>query len=643
MPETCISLTAQQICVATLEGYTRLTGNFVGPLQTSSCPNSGFIIRDANGCNSIDVRNQCYIFCKNNINYLNNQDVVFGSQALCKNFVYSGVNNCHAFIGYNNSLSVGSLNYNCSYNGLQVYNINPSVLIYDTDGIPNHCLSFKTKSGSTECDYLSLTQNVEETCLKTFKNLKINTDSKDSLSISGNYVGINSILSTGYNLISSGCSLFRNGCFNVWGNSCFSGNMVIHPNLSYCTGISGCVFSTTQANNSLLILSNTTVCGKTFFCDCVYFFKAAFDCPISAPSISADSICSNFMQVNSCMNTNCLNVLNGAVFNNVNICGSGKFSLLSGNTLFGDLLTTSGLDVRNLNLISGNACLFSTSGCFCETFRTKCSLLCCDDIRAGITNYNYTGIITGVNCLFGNSLFSSSACFSNVCMCSGVGAGLIDGFSIRAKTCLCADSFLLNTGSISSVCVSQVLCQLNSNANVILNSNCFTVGTTKPVSIINGGIYNAINTSKAYGVICLSNGGVCSFINGFNLSGVSVSTFYCNNTIPHTFYSLKLSCSIKYPFHVNFRNISMPMCFSLGSACSTNSTFCCVSDSLYSRNPNYIILNCASTVPNPTSLISFSPLISGNNYFEILFAITSLQYAAYCCLSSTFSFSIIGS
>lgn len=639
MPETCINLTAQQICVATLEGYTRLTGNFVGPLQTSSCPNSGFIIRDANGCNSIDVRSQCYIFCKNNINYLNNQDVVFGSQALCKNFVYSGVNNSHAFIGYNNSFSVGSLNYNCSYNGLQVYNINPSVLIYDTDGVPNHCLSFKTKSGSTECDYLSLTQNVEETCLKTFKNLKINTDSKDSLSISGNYVGINSILSTGYNLISSGCSLFRNGCFNVWGNSCFSGNMVIHPNLSYCTGISGCVFCTTQADNSLLILSNTTVCGKAFFCDCACFNRTAFNCPISAPSMSTDLICSNFIQVNSCMSANCLNVLNAASFNDINVCGSGKFSVLSGNVLFADSLIASGLNVNNLNFTSGNASLLSISGCFCEAFRTKCSLLCCDNIRAGITDYNYTGIITGVNCLYGNSLFSNNACFCNVCMCSG----LIDAFSIRSKTCLCGDSFILNSGSISTVCVSQVLCQLNPSASVILSSNCFTVGTTKPVSIINGGIYNALNAPKAYGVICLINGGVFCFFNGFNFSGVSVSSFYSNNTIPHTFYSLKLSCSVKYPFHADFTTINTPMSFSLTNACSTNSTFCCVSDCLYSRNPNYIVLNCGSAVANPTSFSAFSPLVCGVNYFEILFAMTSLQYAAYCCLTSTFSFSIIGS
>ena len=72
------------------------------------------------------------------------------------------------------------LNPSLESGGKQPYQQNR---IYDTDGIPNHCLSFKTKSGSTECDYLSLTQNVEETCLKTFKNLKINTNSKDSLSI----------------------------------------------------------------------------------------------------------------------------------------------------------------------------------------------------------------------------------------------------------------------------------------------------------------------------------------------------------------------------------------------------------------------------------------------------------------------------
>jgi hypothetical protein len=640
MPETCINLTAQQICTATLEGYTRLTGNFVGPLQTSSCPNSGFVIRDANGCNSIDVRSQCYIFCKNNINYLNNQDVVFGSCALCKNFIYSGVNNCHAFVGYNNSFSVGSLNYNCSYNGLQVYNINPSVLIYDTDGVPNHCLSFKTKSGSTECDYLSLSQNVAETCLKTFKNFKINTDSKDSLSISGNYIGINSTASTGYNLISSGSSLFRNGCFNVWGNSCFSGNIVIYPNLSYCTGISGCVFCTTNANNSLLILSNTTVCAKSFFCDCACFSRASFNCSITAPLVDVDRINSNFIQTNSCISTSCFNVSNAAIFNNVNIYGSGKFCLLSGSALVADILATSGLNVRNLNFSSGNACLFSTGGCFCENFRTKCSLLCCNDIKAAITNYNSTGVITGVNCFFGSNLCSNSACFSNVCMCN---SGSINGFSINARTCLSGNSFILNSGSISSVCVTQNLCQTNANANTILNSNCFTVGTCRPVSIINGGIYNALNTSKAYGVVCLYNGGVITFLNGFNVSGIGNSSFYSCNSLAYQFYSIKLACSVRYPFHVDFRNITHPAFCQLSSVNPSCTFYHCIQDCLYSRNPNYIIINCASTIPNPTSLNCFQGLTSGCNYFEILFAVTNLQYGAFYCLCSTFSFSIIGS
>jgi hypothetical protein len=620
----CIPLSSNQICQTICESYNRLINNYVGPLCTSSCFNSGFLIKDGRGGCGLFVGNSGYNFAKNCISFINNCDVsiTYPSGA---NFTLNPRSSSPIVFWSNAGLSLGSTRLLRGFNGLQIWNNNPSIILTDLDCFPNHNLSFRNCLG---LPYFEINQNSVGTDIIGLQNIKFLSRSSKVLELSGNKIAINSNISNCYNLNFSGDSLFSGGNYLFNGNTCFSGLTVINEG-NNCTG------------NSFVVNSCSLFAKPAVFCESLNAKRFCSD-EIFGASVSSTNASFFNLNINNTLTSPRLFILDSAFFcKDVNYFQSSGCCLVSNFSTLGNA-NAQCLTVCNLNL-SGYFNTFTTGLQSSTSCISAIIANCCIDIRSPIIKY--TGTITGINSLHtcniyswntGSSFNACISCLNSLCnnstfltYTSGSGTfGYLGDLNVENR--VSASNFL----------------QTCSSSNIFFNTDCFVIGTNNPVTIKCGEILNSKNTLKSFGVVCFSGCSLACYT-GYNLKSLSLGStlsgnpFCCGNC--SSVFVINFSDPIKYPFSTSFTSILDPSSeFPTGIA-SSDPLKETVAEICQSRNPQFNLMFCGSTsCASNASWSSWDKFCNNCYYHSIAVILTTVDYCFTPISNRMFNFTILG-
>lgn len=587
MSNLIIPQTAAQICQTLSESYTRLIGGYVGPVCVSQDPNSGFCIQNAAGFTALEVGNSSFSFYQNNLIFNNEQNsLTFCVHECCPVSFLSC--NLQFHLTPSNTLVIGGEENN-QFRGIQLYNTNPSIIINDIENEVDFTLKI-LNSGC--CEYFSIEQNNANTFICAIDKIDIFSNNNLSLSISGNYLSINSEIDTGFN-------------FNLSGNVGLNGDVDIFKNLK----VSGNIEFLNSENEFL-------VQQKSIFCQDVYL--------------------------------ECQLYVNG----NIQVVGCGVYSSISSNDIFGSLLNSSEifaeqistcfLNVCSNSYLSGlsgyelnyyNSCWISGSGknLIIDDLKILKSIniesagnavICADCLSICLTGSFSKFWLNSENSTFSGNLCVTKNITANNLLISGTGSNYIDGTVVLSQDIIstglissCSGFCSLGCSSLTNLCStkSQFCCSIINCCLCV--SSCLETIFEDPscadltVKIHSGNICSK-NSPKAFGSICFFNGSVVGFT-GYNI---------CSVWSPHgKFYSLKFNNAIKAPFFTSFslQRSDYDLSFCTGISCTQN--FHCGDVSEYTTIPTSLTfsskcrdINCF--IDSCTS--PWEEKINGTEYFE---------------------------
>jgi hypothetical protein len=537
--------TSGQVDVALRCSYDRLIKNFVGPLTENACANSncGFLIQDGNKNTGIFVANCSIQFCKNKIEL--KQDVN-ASIILPANrcLTISGNGSVHAF-SCDGTVSFGD-EINPSYNGIQSYHPQPSLVLKDTDQNVEHAIRFLNCENQ---ESFLICQTDTFTCLTSTGNLIFKSSgNQDSFHISGSNVSISGSPNTGYGFLNYSNSLFCGESLFL-NNICLSGIARVSTN-SECTGLY--INTRSVFFNEILICSGFCVCNSNI----------STSCCITGSSGFFNSICS-YLNVNTeFVNTSGLCVCGG----NTNISGTVS---ISGNTLisgFSNFNSTTFVNSTGRNLI-----LTSGAGVSGDLRLTGALLI--NPIGLGVNSdhvicgktitINSTGIGENLNSILGNTILSGnlnvtgSGVFNNICSTGNINNLLSGSLTVGDNLFSCkgiladnitGSALIFSQSSISGCFISgSNLFQSRSDTTTCFLSTGLNIGTNCI------GAIGAANTSKAWGRISLIDG-IQRELLGYNIKSHQVYGTAATIVVGTTIYAHGICfCQpIKYPFSINF-------------------------------------------------------------------------------------------
>ena len=123
--------TAEQVKLTLSEFYNRLINGYIGPYTGDSSASAGFLIQNGNRGNGILVANNGTTFYNNLLNFNSSNADLCASLFSSRNFVVTGNGSVMKFTS-NGSLSLGR-DIDSTYQGLQIYNTTPGIVLRDTD------------------------------------------------------------------------------------------------------------------------------------------------------------------------------------------------------------------------------------------------------------------------------------------------------------------------------------------------------------------------------------------------------------------------------------------------------------------------------------------------------------------------------
>jgi hypothetical protein len=597
MADLILPQTSDQICQTLSESYTRLICGFVGPVCLSSGSNSGFCVQNANGCTSIIVGNSFIEFCENNL-FFNTQpcDLIFALSD-GKGIRFSG-ENLSFFLSENGDLILGN-ERDLQYNGIQLTNANPSLILKDNECETNVCIKFIDRFGISKFHICSQgeSSNIYAECNLNFSNFN-----SCGFTVSGNYFSFNCNIDTGYNFNFSGSSYFNGDLFNSgelnFNNLIQTNNPETGLNIDYFTNFSKkVVFSGEVDVQNLLCseggistteISTANIIGSSLSFSAGSVDLISGDCSFYECS-SASGLCSysgNFNDLYS--ESGCLNNLVSKNFLN-----SGFFCSIS----------------------TGNFCVSGVSGIFifdgqyngfylkslCSIFDSKLSVSC------GFDASQVCATGTGINS------------FSGTCFCSEsdmVVKGLINSCSGFSGPCLNTTNLKSSNSEICCSTISKCLCVDTINPTIF----CTSGQADKSVCIVSGNIYSC-NTPKSFGLICFCDGAVVGY-SGFNI---------CSIWSPNgCFYSIKFKEAVKAPFNSFF---SLQRDDYALTGC--NAFCCCISNSTIPTSLTFSS-RCSGVSTFVDSLTSpWEPMANNLCYYEqpFIFSNASNLIDYSCCLA----------
>jgi hypothetical protein len=539
--------TATQINQTISETYSRLIGNYAGPLSASCQSGCGFLIQNGNKQSGLYVANTYFDFYNNNLNFnKNNSDLNF------KIYNDRSLNICNNKLIYqldcNGNVSFGS-GLCSSINGIQSYVSHPSLVLNElsqnlnisiqffnycknkTFTIQQNCNSGINFSGNGKIDFYSSNYN-------TF-NIKNST-----LAINGNAENWSS-----YKLYVGGCSIFSD---KIFANSGITSNYI------------SCFYSEDVAKTGLDVNTKSVFKNcSNFYCD-VYFNSSIY----SSGTFNIQNISSTNIS-----GTGYLDYKYGT-FENLCVTGGDKLNInvssnFTCNTCFSADVFFSGdsyfkCSTLNNILIDGSMCHCGSSFIIDPRYPSNhlikgSTLIICSTgadyvynlpIYGNIVNISSTGLRANSIETYGDSLNCFSGCLYVLCC--------IFSPQVNALECVCSP-IICSTCCFKSVGPAKILDTLC--ASVICSSsttstNCFesnlSIGNSDQNYINIGGeegngFINSVNTSKAWASIKLLSGIPSSF--GYNISGVSVTS--SSDCLYWQYYEFCLTNPIKYPFSIN--------------------------------------------------------------------------------------------
>ena len=538
--------TSGQVDVTLRCSYDRLTKNFAGPLTENACANSecGFLIQDGNKNTGIFVANCSLQFCKNKIELKQDTNALITLPAN-RCFTISGNNSIHSF-SCNGTVSFGS-GIDANYNGIQSYHPQPSLVLKDTDSNAEQAIRFLNSGG--EQNFL-ICQTNTFTCISSTGNLIFNSSGRaNSFHISGFNISVSGLPNTGYGFLNYSNSLFS-GQSLFLNNTCLCGTGYICTD-AQSTGL--CVNTKSLFLNEVLICSGFQACNGNI----------STNCCITGSSGFFNLICS-YLNINTpFVNTSGLCVVgNTNISGGVSITGNALISGFSNfnsttfvNSTGRNLILNSGIGISGDLRLTG-ALLINPIGLGINS----------DHVICGKTiTINSTGIGGNLNSIFGNTILSGnlnatgSGTFNSIYSTGSIN-NLISGdltignnlFSCKGivsdnvtGTCLIYSNKSISGDFVSGANLFQsksdtTTCFLSTGLNIATNCN---------------GVIGARNTSKAWGVIGLTDGRQNADLSGYNLKSVQV---YAQAMAPLApagciyAYGLCFCEPIKYPFAVNF-------------------------------------------------------------------------------------------
>ena len=460
--------TSSEISCTISEGYNRLTGNFVGPLNSSIISNSGFLIQNGNKQTGLFISNSCFIFGRNILDFTQ----------YCENVFLKIPNSCHFYLSgqsenqilhFNSAgtLSLGG-SANQNYLGLQINNYSPKLILKDLNtGSQTQGILFSNSSG------------VFSTCIGNNTNALINSTTTEATQISYNKALI-------FNKFGSASKSILSGDYLTLGyESCL--------NTDYNLSVNGSAYFSCNITSPVLISRTGYFCGSLF---------------LNGSGISSSiNICNELD-----LGIGSINFFNskGAIYNRI----SSSQNILSGNSEF-DFCTTPTGAFNNINrsqlalkicgdksaIFYGN--LLGNVGIFNSCLSAN------EIINCGSKTFLNTGII-GSHCL----LLNNSTNIYSYCSISGFITDHIWYTSGNNPT-LCIDRFgsLATCGSIfshSGICTTGFLCVNNSQLNSCIISKCITLSGKENACNINlfgnvqacGSFENISSTQAKFFGIC---------------------------------------------------------------------------------------------------------------------------------------------
>ena len=534
--------TSGQVDVSLRCSYDRLIKNFAGPLteNASSTATCGFLIQDGNKNTGIFVANSGIVICKDRIEIKCDANALLTLMPT-RCFIVSGNGSLHSFSN-NGTVSFGSGICTAYGNGIQSFQPSPTLVLKDTESSNTHAIKFLDITGN---ESFAICQSNTFTCIPATGNFIFKSSGQEnSFHISGSNISISGSPNRNYSFVNyqnsffSGVSYFRTD-FHLSGTGYIA-------NFGNGTGL--CVLSKSAFFNDVLVSGgDLRICNKNLFTNCCVTGSCAF----------FNNAC-----FYTCANTACV-CTQGLYL-------SGDVAHLSGDVCFYRTNCSTGISRLNqinfqsstginLNLTGGN---LNLSGNLTITG----GLNICSPTHLGADHFirgkSISVISTGagnVNSFFGNSIFTGD--LTTTCC---VSASILCSTGTASNNCICGTLRVQNDiCSTTSICASNIIassniCSLKSISGDFISGNNFIQTKGDAVScfcssglsvgLTQTGYVGAINTSKAWGIIKMTDG-VPNLCCGWNLSSTRV---YSNNNTCVFAMGICFSTPIKYPFIVNF-------------------------------------------------------------------------------------------
>jgi hypothetical protein len=594
---------ASEVCQTISEYYSRLDGNFSGPVTACYGANDGFLIQSANKETGLYVANTYIGYGTNNLlfNY-SNTDVclILGNN---KSFYIGGNGSCFQLDNLG-TVSFGS-GIDTNYCGIQSYSTRPTLALFEKSSNLNPSIKF----------FNNAKQNTFLLCQNLNSGVLI-CNSKE-LTICG---GGGAVLNlTGACIAFTGKSIFNDcGLFNCEVN--FTGNTNFNGVNSFNTPSSQTGLSiNTKSMFCCCVIFSDIISGKTGYFTCIEgannsktgAFNELYISGCSSFTGVAKFNDANFKNINSSGNTCLTSGYLCYTGTNFNLCGTGASNIILGSNI---TICTTGNSSKNLNLCSCvNVCYLNSdntilgngicssgeinkfSGCFysdksvCSKtglFTSYLSGKCVDseqiystgficaggeikaqsnicsnlDIKAG-------GCITAYDLISGKNIYStcdiSGNCNLYISGNACVGCKLLVNSCISGNGDLCIGNIYFTGERVSGKCI-----KIQTGCFDYICTNIFKTSSLEADSVTYQGL-DADNITKAWGYFEYSGAdAVTPFrnITGYNISSVDVcrySSASAGNPTYDAFYKIKFNNGIKFPFamNVNFNALHTPYAY----------------------------------------------------------------------------------
>jgi hypothetical protein len=508
MANLILGNTTGEVCCEIQQSYMRLTGNYVGPLSTSSNSLSGFLIRDANNNSGIYVANCAIQTCKNKIEYtdVNSSNPAYLVLPANKCLHISGNNSVFSFSNAGN-FSAGSGIYSV-FNGIQSFSSSPSfTLIPNTSTLSN---AFRSLNCSCQVQFYICQTGNSGVFLSGSNAFRFdNLDKQGSYYISGNSTSVSGLPLSNYSFTNYGNSYFGatslfSGNLNITGTGCFN---------AFNTGLD--INTRSIFRKDSLFSGNITLTGGyAFASDGSASFKTGI-----FPNLSGEGY----------------------------LCFKDGFI----NSILAASITGTGNSCFRCIKVSG---LCATTGCFDNINALGSQLLICNYTNlclSGSNLYNYGSFQN-----FGDFVSTGSARFYNICTTGLNTSKNIFSGCITASNDICSSgnisginfltAGLISGGNLSGLSLSgQIISQLNGSTITCFNSSGFHIGT------VCTGYIKAVNTAKAWGRITIIDG-IQKELVGYNIKSHTVYATAMPPVAASLIYAHGICfCEpIKYPFSI---------------------------------------------------------------------------------------------